>query len=139
MNFRPSRAGADEPRIEITPLIDVVFLLLIFFLLTTTFVAERTIDVDLPESSASAVEAPAGEDLVVVVTEDGRLYHAGTALDLGDLSRRFEEAAKADPETKVVLKADRGAAHGRVVEVMERARDAGLTHLSILTADSKGR
>ena len=138
MNFRPARTGAEEPRIEITPLIDVVFLLLIFFLLTTTFVAERTLDVDLPESGAAADRAPVAEDLVVVVTRDGGLFVAGEAITLEALARRFAEAAEADPETRVVLKADRGAAHGQVVEVMQRARDAGLTRLSILTREGSG-
>ncbi len=134
MNFRPTHGGAEEPRIEITPLIDVVFLLLIFFLLTTTFVAERTLDVDLPEGAAEG-EAEAGARVVVAVAADGGLYLGQESVDLATLSERFRKAHEEDPDTALVLKADRAAQHGQVVRVMEAARAAGLTHLTILTAE----
>ncbi|RMG10787.1 MAG: biopolymer transporter ExbD [Deltaproteobacteria bacterium] len=134
VNFRPTHGGAEEPRIEITPLIDVVFLLLIFFLLTTTFVAERTLDVDLPEGAAEG-EAEAGARVVVAVAADGGLYLGQESVDLATLSERFRKAHEEDPDTALVLKADRAAQHGQVVRVMEAARAAGLTHLTILTAE----
>jgi biopolymer transport protein ExbD len=130
MNFRPGPVGAEEPRIEIAPLIDVIFLLLLFFVLTTTFATQRTLDVALPEAGA-ADPLPDDGALVVALQADGRIRHEGTFVSLDDLSERLAAAAREDPERTLELHADQDVPHGRVVAVMDAARRAGLFRVAI--------
>ncbi len=135
MNFRPRGGAAEDPRIEIAPLIDVVFLLLLFFLLTTTFARHRAIDVTLPESGSTETVLD-DEELVVLVGADGSLLLGDRPVDSTLLGRALEQAAREDPDRILLLRADREVSHGRVVSVMDMAREAGLRRISIVT---KGR
>ena len=138
MQFRPSRSEADEPRIDITPLIDVVFQLLIFFMLTTTFVTHPTIKVDLPKASEKAQPQKNPDEIVVALTRDGRIVYDGHAVDTSSLESVFRKAAGQKPDTTVMLQADREVTHGRVVQVMDLARRAGLRKLAIATQAEQG-
>jgi biopolymer transport protein ExbD len=79
MQFR--RPRRDDARIDITPLVDMVFLLLIFFMLSTTFIVAPGIKVNLPESSAEKVP----QEVQVVITEDNKVFVDGMPLDMGEL------------------------------------------------------
>lgn len=119
--------------LSLTPLIDVVFLLLIFFMVTTTFATQPAgIQVDLPRSSSTDV-IPEGEDVALVLTADGGVQVDGEAVDLATLRQRLTAAAAADPSTLVVIRADESLTHGRVVAVLDLVRDLGLTHFAIAT------
>lgn len=132
MNFRPGGGAADEPRIELTSLVDVIFLLLIFFLLTTTFVQQPTIDVNLP-GAASAETRVSDHELLVVLTGDGQVAVDGEVITLTALTARLRSARAQDAETTVLLQADEGVPHGQVVQVMDAARRVGLTRVAIAT------
>jgi len=122
-----------EPRIEITPLIDVIFQLLIFFLLTTRFITERSLDVDLPVADAEATTRERRIVLVIDVDAEGRAFHEGEPIDDRELDRLFARTVRAADHAVLLLRADRRVGHGRVVDVMDRARLRGLTDLSIGT------
>ena len=135
MNF-----SATRPRppmvLELTPLIDVVFLLLIFFMVSTTFVSEESgLQVELPRSESRDL-SPEGTDVALVMTADGNIQIDGKAVDLDELKLILKASAEQDPSTLVVVRADRSLEHGRVVEVMDLVRGLGLTHFAIATEGS---
>ena len=130
MQFR--RPRRDDARIEITPLVDMVFLLLIFFMLSTTFIVTPGIKVNLPQSSAEKVTQEKHE-VQVVITEDNKVFVESMLVDKGELEHRLAEAARRDPQTLVIIKADAKSIHGKVVEVMDIAKQAGLNRLAIAT------
>lgn len=130
MQFR--RPRRDDARIEITPLVDMVFLLLIFFMLSTTFIVTPGIKVNLPHSSAEKVTQEKNE-VQVVITEDNKVFVEEMLVDIGGLEHRLAELAQQDPQTLVIIKADAKSLHGKVVEVMDIAKQSGLNRLAIAT------
>lgn len=130
MQFRRTRR--DDARIEITPLVDMVFLLLIFFMLSTTFIVSPGIKVNLPQSSAEKVTQEKKE-VQVVITEDNKVFVESVLVDMGGLEQRLVGAAQQDPQTLVIIKADAKALHGKVVEVMDLAKQSGLNRMAIAT------
>ena len=130
MNF--SRARRAEPVVDVTPLIDIIFQLVLFFMVSTTFVTAPGIEVDLPRSSADTVLREQ-DDLSIWISSDGAVYVDDTAVDFSGLELAMDRAAQKNPNTLVMLKADREVDHGRVVAVMDAARNRGLTQLAIAT------
>jgi biopolymer transport protein ExbD len=130
MQFK--RPRRDDARIEITPLVDMVFLLLIFFMLSTTFIVTPGIKVNLPRSSAEKVTQEKKE-VQVVITEDNKVFVDRILVDVGELERRLVGVGQQDPQTLIIIKADAKALHGKVVEVMDIAKQSGLDRLAIAT------
>jgi biopolymer transport protein ExbD len=123
--------------INITPLTDIFLVLLIIFMVTTTAIAEAGNDeggfkVNLPRGAKSD-ETGIARDITVAVLSDGRTVVAGKVLDEDALRAAFNAARSQNPDTVVMFQADAGVAHGRVVQVMELARRAGLSRLAIAT------
>lgn len=130
MNFGPRRE--EELEVNLTPLIDVVFLLLIFFMVSTTFIRESEIELTLPEASAAARENPL-DTIEVAIDANGRYFVNGNAL----INTQFEtirhaliEVRPTDAEPVVIISADANASHQAVVTVMDAARQAGLTRIT---------
>jgi biopolymer transport protein ExbD len=121
-----------SPEITLTPLIDVVFLLLIFFMVSTTFERDAELLVELPQASSEA--EPARQDTIeVVVDVQGRFYVGGHQLvntQLDTVRRALEQAAEGLDEPQVVVSADAQTPHQAVVTVMDAARRAGLVRLT---------
>ena len=123
--------------INITPLTDIFLVLLIIFMVTTTAIAESGKDeggfkVNLPKGGKGDV-AGVSRDLTVAILADGRVVVGGKVLDPAALKAAFAEAKAQAGEPLVLFQADEGVPHGRVVQVMEEAREAGLTRLAIAT------
>ena len=121
-----------DPLIDVTPMIDIVFQLVLFFMVSTTFVQSPGIQVDLPRSSAQTVLSE-DQDLHVWMTVDGAVYLDEAPVTAAQLRQMFERRARSNPNTLVVIKADTGVSHGRVVAVMDQARAQGLSRLAIAT------
>ncbi len=136
MNFRSSRIERrrrGETLLDITPLIDVVFLLLIFFLLTATFVTNPSIPVNLPKASAKMTKR-VRKDLTVTIRSTGEIEFNGKVVDdPHELSLRLQKAAKENPTAKLLIRADSQAVVGRMVEVMDVAQQAGITKFGLAT------
>ena len=115
--------------LNLTPLIDIVFLLLIFFLLTTQFIEEDGIGVRLP-TAASAVDRERDE-LAVVVTSAGELFVEGQRLSMTELRPRLRDLLGRD--TTIVLRGDWEVHLQQVVSVMEQARLAGAARIVVAT------
>jgi biopolymer transport protein ExbD len=137
MNFRAPPDRDEEITLELTPLIDMVFQLLIFFLLTTTFavnVKEGGLELDLPRAKSTQIPSMASH-LVIAVLKDGRTVVGGEVLEESALSRKLTEIHAQKPDTMVVVQADRLVPHWQVVKVMDLAATLGLRRLAIATVE----
>ncbi len=141
----PGAGGDDEDEagggifadINITPLTDIFLVLLIIFMVTTTAIAEAGQEkggfkVNLPKGGKGEAAA-VPQDLAVAILADGRAVIGGKVLDDGALKAAFGQAAGKNPELVLLVQADEGVPHGRVVQVMELARAEGLSRLAIAT------
>lgn len=118
-----SRRSWMQVAIDLTPLIDVVFLLLLFFLLTAAPAPDPTLDVQLPHAQGS--QPPVGQEVVIVLKSDGSLYVEGSQVDLRGLEAYLQQAATTK-NTRVVLKGDRFARYDIFVSVLEITATLGL-------------
>ncbi|MBN2498671.1 MAG: biopolymer transporter ExbD [Deltaproteobacteria bacterium] len=137
MNFQPAGQGDEEVILEMTPLIDMVFQLLIFFLLTTTFainVKEGGLELDLPRAKSTQIPAMASH-VVIAVLKDGRTVVGGEALQDPQLQSRLQQVHQQNADTLVIVQADRNVEHWRVVKVMDMAATLGLKRLAIATVE----
>ena len=132
MKFSPRRRP--EASIELTPLIDVVFLLLIFFMVSTSFVREARIAVDLPEAAGDPLEIEGG--LALAIDASGGYAVNGRALADGDvatLAGALRSLAAPDGQSHLLIAADASATHRAVVRAMDAARRAGIARIDIAT------
>ncbi len=131
MNLRRERRS--EASINLTPLIDILFIVLLFLVLTATFREATRLRVRLPEAASGArVHAPPRGDLRVSVDEAGALYLGDEPVTLSEL-REWMRIHPVSRGANLVLSADERADHGRVVEVMDLARRNGIHRISIET------
>jgi biopolymer transport protein ExbD len=131
MRFRKESRRSNN-FLDITPIVDTVFNLLIFFALSLNFISTPGIQVNLPKSTAQEI-ARERKDLRVVITPANQLYLNEKEVDLSTLGKNFAETAAVSRDTQVLIQADEQVMHGKVVEVMDLARNAGLARLAIVT------
>jgi biopolymer transport protein ExbD len=137
INVRNSLRGEDSGvEIKIGPLIDMVFLLLIFFVVTTSFVKEAGIDVQ--RSTASTAEVKERGNIMIGVTQDGDIFMEGKRVDLRSVRPLLERALAEDPESGVVVVADKRSDTGSVVKVMDQCRLAGAKSVSLAAKREEG-
>lgn len=134
MNFRRG-VRRDEPEINFIPLIDLLLVILIFLMVTTTFSKFAELQVNLPSTNAQrSTERPA--EIAVAISNDARYQIERTPVafrDPASLARDLQKAAAGRNETVVVIYADAGASHQSVVNVLEAARLAGLARVAFAT------
>lgn len=140
MRFRAeARSKWTGAVIDLTPLIDVVFLLLLFFLLTAAPAPDPTLDVALPASAAAEPPPPARE-VTVVLQASGTIHYEGAVVELAELESRLLELARADSGARVVLRGDRAARYDLFVGILEAASSAGLSlHVAVSPLDTRSR
>lgn len=133
MKFRRQRR--EEVGVNLTPLIDVVFLLLIFFMVSTTFTRETQLSVDLPEASGRLAEA-VEKQIEILIDEQGAYRVNGQSL-VDDRMRTLQAAiykiSAGDTSLPMIITADAQATHQSVVRAMDAAGQMGFVHLSITT------
>ena len=131
----------EDPDVDLTSLIDVVFLLLLFFMVSTTFDKQALLKVDLPEASMVEDRAEMPESLELVIDDEGRMYLNDQRL-IDSEARTIRAAMKQEAgdrrDIPLVLRADRLTPHHHVVTVMDVAAQLGFSNLSIATDRSDG-
>jgi biopolymer transport protein ExbD len=130
--LRARRRNRGQALVDLTPLIDVVFQLLIFFLLTTTFENNPSFRVKLPKANNADVKQEP-KAVVVTVTASGSIEIDGKVVDDAELEARLCNAANSGDSTGVNIRADAATEHQHVVKVMDKAKTCGLERLGILS------
>ena len=133
MQFR--RQSQEQDGVNLTPLIDVVFLLLIFFMVSTTFTKESHLKLNLPEAAGPQAEAPPST-IEILINADGSYSVDGQALinkKLATLKSALSEVSSGEYNRPLIITADATAEHQSVVRAMDAAGQLGFVHLSITT------
>lgn len=137
--MRVPRREQGKARIEIIPMIDVIFFLLVFFMLSTlSMTINRGLPVNLPTAATSQKELR--ENLNLTLTQDGEIFLNKEPIALQDMGQRVREALAAEPALMVIINADGKVQHSAVVEVMDELRVVGVARLAIaVKPDRKAR
>lgn len=126
-----TQSKLSETKLDITPLVDCVFLLLIFFMVTTVFSTTPGLRVDLPKAAES--DMPPEKDLNIVISKEGDLELNGVPVSMEDLDRALLEAKEMYRSKVLIIKADKKTYHEVVVDVMDAAKGVGIDELAIAT------
>ena len=136
--MRLQKRSLKRARIEIIPMIDTIFFLLIFFMISTLSMARFTgVQVNLPKA-ASGRQTPA-ESAALTLTKDGRLYVNKEPVARGALRQSLQLLLAKNTELLVIVNADDAVPHGQVVQIMDETRHAGVTKLSIAVKPKESR
>ena len=119
----------EEATLDMTPMLDIVFIMLIFFIVTTSFVKEAGIDVNRPEAS-QATQKPSA-NIFIAIRENGEVWMDRRQVDVERVAANLERLLAEQPTDMVVIQADKGARHGVVVQVMDQIKEAGIAQISI--------
>lgn len=127
MLIKANKADTSTVVIEMTPLIDMVFLLLIFFLVATTFHQdEREMKIALPMASSGGPISATLRELIINVNAEGGIVVAGRPMAAEDLQTMITEAVATNPDQKVTLRGDRDTAYANVVRVLDICKNGGI-------------
>lgn len=135
MNFR-QKNHRETSQLDMTPLVDVVFNLLIFFMLSTTFITTPGIKINLPEASSKELKVQEKE-VRIALTRRGKIYLNRKLVTLNDVRKILKQKARINPKMLVIIQADEQVIHGKVVEIMDIAKTSGLNKLAIATRPRK--
>ena len=127
MRRRRLEAENEASEVNLTPMLDVVFIMLIFFIVTTSFIKESGVEIERPESSAASPRPEA--QVTVALTPEGAVWVDGRPVDLHRVGA--EVAGLLGSEGSVVIQADRLATTGRLLEVMDRLRESGVEDVAV--------
>lgn len=132
--FRP-KGGRRQITLSVTPLIDVLFLLIIFFMLTGTFKRVGELELALPDSSTSAPQSGEADDaqIELIATEGGDLTLDGEPVDRETLLRTLSSLHAADPDRRVLINAEAEVRHGEIVFLLDQVRESGFAGAAIGT------
>lgn len=122
-------SDADGNDIDITPMLDIVFIMLIFFIVTTSFVKESGVTVSRP--SAQTAEEKKGSNILVAIRANGEIWIDRRAIDVRAVRPNIERMKAENPEGAVIIQADEFSPTGLLVKVMDQIRLAGITDISI--------
>ena len=134
MNLQPG--GEDEPEVNLTPLIDVVFLLLIFFMVSTTFEQQSRIQIELPEATASPEEIEE-ESIEIIIDAQGRYFIGEEQVvntELKTLKSAISKVVGDRGTVPVTIRADASTPHQAVITALDATSQLGLTHISLATS-----
>ena len=119
----------DDTEVNLTPMLDVVFIMLIFFIVTASFVKESGIDVSRPD--AATAERKERGNILVAISESGQIWIDKRHVDIRAVRANIERMAAENPQGGVVIQADENSKNGILVQVMDAARLAGVEQVSI--------
>jgi len=134
MSRRKRVRDEEESEVNLTPMLDVVFIMLIFFIVTASFVKEAGIDVNRPD--AATAEKKTKGNILVAITENGQIWIDKRQVDPRALRANIERLHAENPQGAVVIQADKNSKNGLLVQVMDSARLAGVFNVSIAAQES---
>ena len=139
MRIRDPEEGGEELQLNLTPMIDVVFLLLIFFMLATTFLnPEKEIGIELPEAQFASMDQTELDEMIINVFENGTVMVGGQTLDGDALISTLRHAARKNPDIQVTIRGHKSTQHQDIVKVMDACGAAGLVNLAVGTLERRG-
>lgn len=121
--------AADDSQIDMTPMLDVVFIMLIFFIVSTSFVRESGVEVNRPNAATATAQSKSG--IFVAIKDSGEIYIDRKQVDVQRVRASLERLLAEQGEVGLVIQADQDTRHGVVVKVMDAARDAGIRQISV--------
>ena len=136
MQFEGARRSGQAP--NLTPLIDIVFLLLVFFMLTAHFVRDQGLPIELPEA-ASAVSLEQKEPLEIAISSSGQVTISGEQILLELLVEKVSSLLSSRDEKRIVIRGDAGVSLGDSVKVIDAVRQAGASGVDIVTEQPAGK
>jgi biopolymer transport protein ExbD len=127
--FLEAQADADEGNVDITPMLDVVFIMLIFFIVTATFIKESGIDVNKPEAATAIVEEKAS--ILVAIDGKDKIWIDRRQVDIRSVRSIIERLHAENPKGSVVIQADKNSRNETLVQVMDASRRAGVYEIAL--------
>ncbi len=134
MRRRHVSPDSDDSAIDLTPMLDVVFIMLIFFVVTASFVKEAGIDVSRPFAQTAVM--PVSGNILIGISEGNEVWIENRRVDIRAVRANVERLHAEHPQGAVIIQADKSSSTGLLVEVMDQVRMAGVKNLSI-AADTK--
>lgn len=119
----------DEAQVDLTPMLDIVFIMLIFFIVTSSFVRESGVEVNRPQASHAVSQKDAG--IFVAITAANDIYIDKRVVDMERVQATLEQLVLDNPEATLVVQADEHAYNGTVVKVMDAAKGAGINNIAL--------
>lgn len=135
MRRRDRGYSDDSVEIDMTPLVDMVFILLIFFIVATSFVRETGVDVNRPTASSATSEAKTS--MLIGVSSAGKIFIEGQELDIQNIKARMDTFLSEVPGGAVVIVADKSCPTGITIQVLDYCRLAGVTNISVAAQASE--
>lgn len=130
--MRLPASAKKKARIEIIPMIDTMFFLLVFFMIATlSMTLQRGMPVNLPEAESSTDKVQ--EEVSLSITKEGTIFFNKEPIALGELERRLTDTRQRDPDPSVIINADESVQHGLVIQVMDKVRISGIHNMAIAT------
>jgi len=130
---RHSSGDTKEPEINITPMLDIVFIMLIFFIVTATFVKEAGIDVEEPE--AVTAEQVQRVSVIIAVSDDNEIWINKQQVDIREVRAVVERLIRENPQGKVVITADSASQSGVVVDILDTLTEIGVSGVAIASEE----
>ena len=134
MNFRATTTR-DEVRIELTPLIDIIFQLVLFFMVSTTFDQDPAIDIALPESSSQQIVSK-DVSTEIWIDKKGTILVDQLSVSSGELTVMIEQKLKINKDVLIIVNADQNVEHKKVVSLIDELQQIGVTKISIGTENN---
>lgn len=128
---RRRSSGQEEAEVDLTPMLDVVFIMLIFFIVTASFVKEVGIDLNKPDSGEAPKTVQENENILIQITNEGLIFVDRRNVDIRAVRANIERLHAERPNGQVVVAPSAASANGLLVEVMDQARLAGVEEISL--------
>ncbi|MFZ3532200.1 biopolymer transporter ExbD [Vibrio harveyi] len=131
MRFRHNDESGEQPNVDMTPLIDVVFILLIFFILSASFQQQSQIKVERPNSQVT--DSISNVSITVSVDEQGQIWFDNQPVEVELLTSRVKQKAAQASNVSVVIDVDKSVDSGRLIQVVDKVRIAGVNNVAVAT------
>lgn len=130
--------GGEDARFDMTPMMDIVFQLIAFFMIVATFVTREKVEVELPLAVNAAIADNLEGRMLISISADGQVWAGSTPVDLEQLGQQVRQWSEDEGASRIVIRSDRGNRYGLVKQVMMVCRDAGIADIIFSSWQSEG-